>query len=223
MQFKKSFFSSVLIISLFVTPWAFAEETPQKTAPADTSPVRAQPQETVLPSINTASHNDASQSVLPKLSITYAPIPLKSRLLKKKFTGYKITVKNMGPGDVNILNADIKNGLSGEKAYRENKRKLIGITSVLGVSGFFTTALIHHIQNSAAETEGKPFNNGFKEGILPVNDARSTESMIPQGQTPVVFIKLKDATTGIQYAVLNTQPKATLTPHDTPITSIQQN
>jgi hypothetical protein len=171
----------------------FSEEIP--AAMTEMSPATA---DMIIPAVEQPR---PQPHLADSLTITVTPVELDSGLLGRSYKGYLVKVTNNGPHNVSLENSHIENGVNGEDAYQLKKKKLIGITSFLGASGFVTTAIRRKIRNNTAKHEGPKFTNKFVDVPIAPGASSTTMTLVSKKEAPKIRIAAKDLTTGEQYEV----------------------
>lgn len=147
------------------------------------------------------------QDVLPSelqtperhINVSIVPAPLTAKILAEKYAGYQITLTNSGSSSVTLISAYVENGFSGEQAYQATKKKLVGRTSLLGISGFVTTAIRRKRRNNRGRDEASHFSNTISLVPLESGESVTTKTLVSLGQTPRVRVTYRDHQTGQIY------------------------
>jgi hypothetical protein len=139
-----------------------------------------------------------------QVTVSVESVKIESGLMSKKYSGYEITLTNHGPNDLIITDAVVNDGITGEEAYKGSKKRLIGITSFLGVSGLVITTVRRRHRNGKAKLESVRFDGQFHSGPLPVGHSTSALALTPLGIPFESTITFTDVNTGNVYACDNT-------------------
>lgn len=168
--------------ALPVEPMAPPAQEAAETAPAElATPALAMP---------------SPEAVVPRVAMAISPVKLEARFLAKKFDGYQLEITNGGPHDVILLKGSVVNGVSGGEAYEQSKKKLVGVTSFLGVSGFVTTAARRKIRNNKAKSESEGFGNNWEQLPVAAGQMLSLKTLVPKGKQPLVKLIFQSKETG---------------------------
>lgn len=200
-----------VLVSL-VGPSAFADGLlPQKTAPAVTQV------ETKTETIEAPKQAQVVKNHI-QIDATKSQIQLHSRL-RKQYTGYAYTISNNTPDQLELMHAEIVNGMNGQgAALGVQKSSAAAIGSVLGgglvlgivtfgisfLAGLVATPFIYGInahKNNKAIAEGMPYSNQVPTGIIPAGDSIQFNTLTPLNQTPQVKMTFRNSVTNEIFAV----------------------
>lgn len=135
------------------------------------------------------------------ISVSLTPQVLKSRL-KKNYTGYEYIVTNESSSKINIVNAQILNGVDGNIGYNtveEGGGKAVGVLwAICGPVGIFTLGIgwlaglvgtpiawiVGNNKDKKAKKESIPYNNVLTIGELAPKDSISVMTLVPLGAKP---------------------------------------
>lgn len=215
-----------LTVSLFISFNAQAMDAVSPEAPAVAPPETLT--ETVAPPAEPTTIEPTTITEVPAveppvatltqddIAISTATVPLDSGLLGKKYWGYRITLTNLSQQDVVIRHAEVENGIPGDEAYETNKKKLVGLTSFLGATGFVTTAIRRKVRNNKAREEGGIFNGQLSQTQLAPGQSATIMSLVNKGELPQVVVEFADSETGLKFATSNKAPASTDIPVSNP-------
>ena len=154
----------------------------------------------------------------PRIEATKSQIQLHSRL-RKQYTGYAYTVSNNTGEQLELLHAEIVNGMNGQGAalgVQKSSAAAIGGTIggglVLGLVTFGITFLValvaspviyavNHHANTKAIAEGMPYSNQVPSGILGAGEVIQFNTLTPLNQTPQVKMTFRNLATNEIFSV----------------------
>lgn len=146
------------------------------------------------------------------ISVIQNQIPLKSRL-KKEYTGHEYKITNESKSTINIVNAQIINGVDGSVGYNaveEGGGKSVGILwAVCGPVGLFTLGIgwvagligtpiawiIGNNKDKKARKESIPYSNIVPLGNIGKMESVSVMSLVPIGSKPQLKLSIYDEKT----------------------------
>ncbi len=144
-----------------------------------------------------------------KVRVTIDPVKLESDLYIREYSGFKITLTNLGSDPVTVDKVDVENAVSGKKAYQDVKRSLVSAGSLLGVSGLLGTTISRSSMNVKAKNEADAFGNNLAATVIPPGGSVSTQYLVAFGKVPKVHVHFADdADVKLQYVgYLYVQPE----------------
>lgn len=157
---------------------------------------------TAVPAIQNTEEVPATDfGELAVVTVSLQPVPVEAGLFEKKYQAYQVILQNTGPNPVQLLEAEMLNGLDGDEAYEQSKKGLIGPTSFLGVTGFVTTAIRRKWRNNKARDEAGEYDRQLPPATLPVNQVLTFKTLVPKSETPKAVVTYQDTVTGETYQV----------------------
>ncbi len=156
--------------------------------------------------------------VVPQIDATKSLIQLHSRL-RKEFTAYAYTVSNNTGGEIELLHAEIVNGMNGQGAALGVQKSsagaigaLIGGGLLLGIVTFGITFLagllaspivyaVNHHGNHKAIAEGMPYSNQVPTGVMADGDSIQFTTLTPLNQNPQVKMTFRNLATNEIFSV----------------------
>ncbi len=143
-----------------------------------------------------------------QFDIQLSPVILNSKL-KKDFSGFEYTITNNFKEQINIVNAQIKNGYDGNIGYQKSEAEgAIGLTwAIAGPVGLFTlgagwvvgliaTPIVWVVQknkNKKIQTEAISYTNIIPIGVLNPNESVSVKTLVPIGSQPQLKLNIMDS------------------------------
>ena len=146
------------------------------------------------------------------IEVTRENVVLNSKL-KKKFVGYNYTIVNNTGKKINIVNAQIIKGNSGDLAYNEVEQgagSSIGIVwAVAGPAGLFTLGigwlagivatpiawLVTNSSDKKAQRESVVYDNTVPIGYLNHTETLEVKTLVHKGATPQLKLTVMDIKT----------------------------
>ncbi len=144
-----------------------------------------------------------------ELEVVLTPITMNSKL-KKKYVGYNYSISNNTGRKINIINAQILNGNSGNLAYNDveqGARSAIGMTwAIAGPVGLFTlgigwlagivaTPIVWICMSKSdkkANTESIAYTNTVPLGYLNNGETIHVKTLVPVGAIPQLKLTVTD-------------------------------
>lgn len=117
------------------------------------------------------------------LEVALNRIPLEAKLFNGKFQGYQLRITNTSTQPVNLLETAVGNSVNGEEAYTQVHKKVIGLTSFLGVSGLVLTTWRRTSRNNRAKKESQQYTNAPLTGTLQPGQTVESRGLIPMEQS----------------------------------------
>jgi len=133
------------------------------------------------------------------VSINLTQLSLNSKL-RKDYKGYQYTIQNTGNEDINLINAQIINGVDGSVAYStsSNNHPVAMVWAICGPVGLFTLGLgwfagaiatpivwsVSNSNNSKARMESNSYPNIVNLGYLKKGDVITVKTLVPIGSQP---------------------------------------
>jgi hypothetical protein len=135
------------------------------------------------------------------VKIQETPIILHSHL-KKKYSGYRVTIESEYPGKLEVKQSSIDNGVVGGVAADSTTTSYANVLWGLPLVwlGMGIAALVISNKNHKAETESYQFPNQIPNNTLHRNDVLTFTALVPNGQTPQIKLRFEDEKTGLAFA-----------------------
>lgn len=215
--------SAWLIASLLLLmpcQYALAEqENTQANAAVNPASVVSpeKPDGSVIPPIESvkvkASVVNSQGSLAERIVVTKNMIPLRS-YLRKRYSGYKITLQNNSDVPLEIVSANVVMGMDGQRAYSSvRKGSKGGVAGILGGGlavglvtfgvGFVLAIIaapiywgVRHSKNKKANREALPFTNQSPVGGFNPGDEVNITTLVPFGSQAFIEATLKNTKTG---------------------------
>lgn len=164
------------------------------------------------------STNSSQNTLTERITVTKSLVPLRSQL-RKRYSGYKITLQNNSDVPLEIVSANVVMGTDGQQAYLAVKKGskggvagILGGGLAVGLVTFgvgFALALIaapiywgvRHSKNKKAKQEGFPFTNQPPIGVFNPGDEVSMTTLIPFGNQAFIETTLKNTKTGTLFTL----------------------
>lgn len=139
-------------------------------------------------------------------------VPLKSKL-KKEYSGYEYKITNNSQSGINIINAQVVNGVDGNIGYNNVESgggKSVGILwAICGPVGLITFGIgwavgligtpiawiIGNSKDKKAKKESIPYNNAMPLGVLNKTETLLYMTLVPLGATPQLKLSVYDEKT----------------------------
>lgn len=139
-------------------------------------------------------------------------IALKSKL-KKEYNAYEYKITNNSKSHINIVNAQVLNGIDGNVGYNNVESgggKSVGILwAICGPVGLITFGIgwavgligtpiawaVGNSKDKKAKKESIPYNNAVPLGILNEAETLSYMTLVPLGATPQLKLSIYDEKT----------------------------
>jgi DNA-directed RNA polymerase subunit H (RpoH/RPB5) len=168
--------------------------------------------------LDAATKIESPKTELPRIDVSKTIIQLHSRL-KKTYTGYKYVISNNSTDQLELLHAEVINGMNGQGAALGAQRSsAAAIGSVLGgglVLGFVTLGItflvslvatpfiyaINHHGNTKTIEEGMGYSNQVPTGVMNTGDSLEFNTLAPISQTPQVKMTFRDLRTNEIFSV----------------------
>jgi len=173
---------------------------------------------------NIEKHPVISESIEIKdltayLNIKKEIIPLTSRL-NQIYRGYIYQINSNYPGELDLIGAQILNGVSGSEGYinvEKSSATVIGTTLLSGFGfGFLTLGITflvalgampfiygnNHYENSKAKKEGINFKNQIPFSILKNGESLKFSTLVDQKETPKIKLTFRDINTQKIYSII---------------------
>lgn len=123
--------------------------------------------------------------------LNVVPYRLKSRRFKKKFSGYRVFVRNQCPGDIRIIRAEVINGFNGGQAYGMQHKDPARSFFLMGkYSWQFTKKW-----NREARNEAYLFKNYLNKTTLTPGTFLETKTLTFKEEKPNIVVTYKDLKT----------------------------
>lgn len=151
-------------------------------------------------------------AITDKLSVTSNQSPLNSDL-KKKYSAYEYTIVNNSPVQINVVNAQIVNGVDGNVAYNVAEQSVgsaVGVTwAIAGPIGLFTLGLgwivgliatpivwvVYKNKDDKTRTESIAYTNMVPLGYISSGENVTVKTLVPVGSRPQLKLTIQDEKT----------------------------
>jgi hypothetical protein len=145
----------------------------------------------------TLTEDEASQMI----KIEKAPIQLQSHL-RKRYEGYKVTITNKYPSNLEVTSASIDNGVAGTVAAGNTATSYVNILwgLPLWLLGMGIAAAVISNKNHKAETESFQFSNQIPTPTLHKNENMTFNTLVPVGQTPQIKLHFSDSANNLEFS-----------------------
>ena len=146
------------------------------------------------------------------------PFPLRSRF-RKDYEASQYSIKNNFEHPLNIISADIKNGVDGHIAFYENKESsgvalssmwgiailtcipTVGITLIVAAVATPFVMIEDYVSNRRMKKESILFSNDIDRIILNQGDSVDFMTLSRVGKKPLIQITFRDMETGEIYSI----------------------
>lgn len=135
------------------------------------------------------------------IQIEKTPILLQSHL-RRRYAGYKITLTNKYPGNLELTSASIDNGVTGAIAAENTSTSYANILwgLPLWLLGMGIAAFVVSNKNHKAETESFQFPNQVPNTTLHKGDNVSFNVLVPTGQSPQLKFHFTDTKNSLEFS-----------------------
>lgn len=134
--------------------------------------------------------------------------------LKKDFSGYEYIITNNFKEPINIVNAQIRNGIDGNLGYQKSEAEgAIGVTwAIAGPVGLFTLGIgwivgliatpivwvVQNNKNKKTKVESVAYTNIVPIGIINANESITVKTLVPIGSKPQLKLNIMDKYKNVQ-------------------------
>lgn len=150
--------------------------------------------------------------------VTQNQVPLNSNL-SKSYSGYEYTLTNNSKEKINVVNAQVVNGVDGNLGYTKSGNttgSAIGITwAILGPVGLFTLGIgwlvgivatpivwiVHKNKDDKTRTESVTYTNMVPLGYINSGESVTVKTLVPIGSKPQLKMTVSDDKTKQFYSI----------------------
>lgn len=140
-----------------------------------------------------------AENISDKIDVSLTQVPINSKL-KKQYNGYKYTITNQANQDLNLVNAQVINGVNGSVAYQATNDQhpiattwaicgpvgliTLGIGWVVGIVATPIVWIVSDSNSKKAQQESVSYPNIVSTGVVHKGEAITTDFLVPIGTKP---------------------------------------